>query len=118
MHDLTWDSASEQAGREHRQVQSGKDGPPHFGQPDRVIYRYSDGSLHDSTENRQVDVSELREVVCAGRRFRVFHHETGADCTYQVLAELLIAEVQGHWFSASIRGLGALLDTVRFDTMR
>jgi hypothetical protein len=51
----------------------------------RVLRRAPDGELFDVKERRVVSISELREDVRAGRRFRAESREGGADCTYAVL---------------------------------
>jgi polyhydroxyalkanoate synthesis regulator protein len=50
-----------------------------------------DGALYDADEQRLVTLAELRDEVRNGRRFRAFRHDTGADCTYEVLANILHA---------------------------
>jgi hypothetical protein len=57
----------------------------------RSLRRDSDGSLYDLTEHRQATLEELRDGLRSGRRFRVHRHDTGADCTYEVLVDVLTA---------------------------
>jgi hypothetical protein len=56
--------------------------------PPRSLRRDADGSLYDLDEHRRISPAELRQEVCGGRRFRAQRHDTGLDCTYEVLAEL------------------------------
>jgi PHB/PHA accumulation regulator DNA-binding domain len=75
----------------------------------RSLRRESDGSLYDLDERRRVSLGELRDEVRDGRRFRACHHETGADCTNDVLMDVLQSGVAG-------RGgvdLGAMASVVR-----
>ena len=55
----------------------------------RALRREADGLLYDVDEHRRVTIAELREDVQEGRRFRATRHDTGVDCTYEVLAELV-----------------------------
>jgi hypothetical protein len=50
-----------------------------------VLRREPGGELLDLEKRRVVSISELREDVRAGRRFRVEDREGGRDCTYAVL---------------------------------
>ena len=59
------------------------------GLPVRALRREADGLLYDVDEHRRVTIAELREDVQEGRRFRAVRHDSGADCTYEVLAELV-----------------------------
>jgi hypothetical protein len=55
----------------------------------RQLRRESDGSLYDLGERRRISAAEIRDDIRAGRRFRAVRHDTGADCTSEVLAEVL-----------------------------
>jgi hypothetical protein len=57
----------------------------------RPLRRDSDGSLYDLTHHRPVTIEELRDDLRSGRHFRAHRHDTGADCTYEVLVEVLTA---------------------------
>lgn len=46
-------------------------------------------------ERRPVTVRELCADVQAGRRFRAYRHDTGADCTNEVLVEVLVCGLTG-----------------------
>jgi hypothetical protein len=62
--------------------------------PERVIYRHSDGTLRER-DGQRMDMTRLRDQVRAGNRFRAYHEETGAECTYQLLVELLGGALPG-----------------------
>jgi hypothetical protein len=55
-----------------------------------ILSRLSDGTLQDLDGQARVDLARLRDELRAGRTFRVYQHETGAECTYQVLVQLLL----------------------------
>lgn len=61
----------------------------------RVLRRELDGELFDLDERRVVSISELREDVRAGRRFRAEDRESGRDCTYAVLGRVVTGGTAG-----------------------
>ncbi|WP_121006180.1 hypothetical protein [Saccharothrix australiensis] len=61
----------------------------------RVLLRERDGGLFDVDEQRVVDAAELLDGLRAGRRFRAHRRSTGADCTLEVLAEVLGPALSG-----------------------
>ncbi|MBB5957166.1 hypothetical protein FHS29_003759 [Saccharothrix tamanrassetensis] len=61
----------------------------------RVLRRERDGSLFDPDEQRAVTAEELLDDLRAGRRFRAHRRSTGADCTVEVLAEVLGSALSG-----------------------
>ena len=56
--------------------------------PARAIDRAADGALSDP-ETGPVTLDDLRADLQAGRYFRARRSDTGADCTNEVLAELI-----------------------------
>ena len=64
---------------------------PGSARPTRALCRDSDGRLYDLEGHWPVRADELRADVRSGRRFRAYRHDTGADCTYEVLVEVLAA---------------------------
>ncbi|MDP8928428.1 MAG: hypothetical protein M3O70_07595 [Actinomycetota bacterium] len=78
----------------------------------RVICRRADGGLYDLGEDRRVEVDELREQVRAGRRFRAYQQETGTDCTYLVLVEILISSLPGCGLAAGAEPGRGLFDAL------
>ncbi|GAA1356840.1 hypothetical protein [Saccharothrix algeriensis] len=71
----------------------------------RVLLRERDGSLFDVDDQRVVDAGELLDDLRAGRRFRAHRRSTGADCTVEVLAEVL-----GPALSGPLTGHGGPVD--------
>lgn len=55
----------------------------------KKVLRRNDGNLYDATEKRRITVAELRDYVRDGGLFEARRDETGADCTYEVLAEVV-----------------------------
>jgi hypothetical protein len=55
----------------------------------KKILRKNDGSLYDATERRRITPGELRDYVKDGGLFEARRHETGADCTYEVLQDVV-----------------------------
>ena len=73
---------------------SAKRGHP-GGRSPRVLRREQDGGLFDLDKGGVVPLSELREEVRAGRRFRAEDRESGRDCTYAVLGLVLTGATIG-----------------------
>jgi len=67
---------------------------PGRGSP-RRLRRELDGELFDLDERRVVSLSELREDVRAGRRFRAEDRGSGGDCTYAVLGRVVTGGTAG-----------------------
>jgi hypothetical protein len=78
-----------------------------------VLRREADGSLYDIDERRWVSLSELRDEVRIGRRFRASRHDTGANCTNEVLAELLQGGALPGMKDAGASSLGSLAGLLR-----
>jgi hypothetical protein len=55
----------------------------------KKILRKNDGSLYDATERRWIAPGELRDYVKDGGLFEARRHENGADCTYEVLQDVV-----------------------------
>ncbi|MFB4306864.1 hypothetical protein [Actinomadura sp. GTD37] len=62
----------------------------------RRLRRKADGRLFDLDERRFVDPAELADDVRAGRSFRAHRQGTGAECTNEVLVEVLRSTVSRH----------------------
>jgi hypothetical protein len=74
----------------------------------RSLRRDTGGDLYDLVEQRPVSIEELRDDLRAGRRFRARHGDTGADCTYEVLIEVLAAALPA-WKLPADHDLGTML---------
>jgi hypothetical protein len=55
----------------------------------KKILRKDDGSMYDATERRRITPGELRDYVKDGGLFEARRHENGADCTYEVLQDVV-----------------------------
>ncbi|GAA3446890.1 hypothetical protein Pve01_46460 [Planomonospora venezuelensis] len=60
----------------------------------------NDGELYDLDERRAVDLEELCDDVRSGRRFRAYRQHTGAECTNEVLVEILRMALPGYPYAA------------------
>ena len=81
----------------------------------KKILRKNDGALFDATERRRITTAELRDYVRDGGLFEARRHETGADCTYEVLQSVMGAGVLQNLVPGLGGGgpLGALADLAR-----
>lgn len=61
----------------------------------RLLSRHPDGSLSDEDTQRTVTLGELLDGLRSGHRFRVRLRTTGADCTGEVLVEVLGLALRG-----------------------
>ncbi len=55
----------------------------------RRLRRDEYGHLYDVIERRRVTFAELCDDLRARRSFRAYRHDTGEDCTFEVLLEAL-----------------------------
>ncbi|MFH8350368.1 hypothetical protein [Streptomyces sp. NPDC018045] len=79
------------------------------------MVRNPDGTLVDAASCRPLTVAELGDDLRQGRRFTVTDQSTGADCTYRILAQALLAAL-GPVLpdtppTATADGLGSMLHT-------
>lgn len=81
------------------------------GQSIRLLRRDADGSLYDVKAHRFVSMEELRDDLRSGHRFRAHRYDTGIDCTYEVLIEVLTTALPG-WKLPTEENLGAALDVL------
>ncbi|MFL0021339.1 polyhydroxyalkanoate synthesis regulator DNA-binding domain-containing protein [Streptomyces sp. NBUL23] len=58
---------------------------------ERLLVRTDSARLSDARTRQIVTLDELAADVRAGRRFRVTEDRCGGECTYQVLAQVLLA---------------------------
>jgi hypothetical protein len=83
----------------------------------KKILRKNDRSLYDATELRRITPGELRDYVKDGGLFEARRHENGADCTYEVLREVvgagLMQNLAPGMGAAPLTGLGALAALAR-----
>jgi hypothetical protein len=78
----------------------------------KKVLRKNDGSLYDATERRRITAGELRDYVRDGGLFEARWQDTGADCTYEVLQDVLgvslLQSLVPGMGGGGIPGLGAL----------
>jgi hypothetical protein len=78
----------------------------------KKVLRKNDGSLYDAGERCRITPGELRDYVRDGGLFEARRQDTGADCTYEVLQDVLgISLLQSlipGTGGGGIPGLGAL----------
>ncbi|MGH8975167.1 MAG: hypothetical protein ACRD0C_18435 [Acidimicrobiia bacterium] len=55
----------------------------------KKILRRSDGSLYDVSERRRITEAELRDYVRDGGLFEARRKDSGGDCTYEVLQDVV-----------------------------
>ncbi|MFJ4771134.1 polyhydroxyalkanoate synthesis regulator DNA-binding domain-containing protein [Streptomyces uncialis] len=58
---------------------------------ERLLVRTEGGGLFDALTRRPVTLEGLAREVRCGRRFRVREDGSGSECTYQVLAQVLLS---------------------------
>jgi hypothetical protein len=61
----------------------------------RRLLREPDGSITDAEEQRPVTLEELLDDLRSNRSFRVHRRTSGANCTVEVLAEVLYSALSG-----------------------
>jgi hypothetical protein len=79
----------------------------------KKILRRTDGSLYDVTDRHRITPAELRDHVRDGGLFEARRDDTGGDCTYEVLQDVLGAGllqnlVPGAGGGGGFPGLGGL----------
>ncbi len=55
----------------------------------RLIKRYSNRKLYDSSQSAYVTLKELAEFIRTGEMIKVVDHDTGEDLTYEVLLQII-----------------------------
>lgn len=80
----------------------------------RLLSRHPDGRLSDEDTEREVALGELLDGLRSGHRFRVRLHTTGADCTSEVLVEVLGLALRGPGSGAGAGGAVESLRTLLF----
>ncbi|MBG0831211.1 hypothetical protein HS041_26005 [Planomonospora sp. ID67723] len=63
--------------------------PGDRGRRPRRLRLKADGRLYDLDEHRHIGLDELCDDVRSGRSFRAHRQHTGAECTNEVLVEVL-----------------------------
>lgn len=80
-------------------------------QQERLIRKYSNRRLYDTTASRHVTLEDLRQVIVAGDRIKVIDDKSGEDLTRSVLLQIIAEQEQ---FGLPVLGSELLEMIIRF----
>jgi polyhydroxyalkanoate synthesis repressor PhaR len=80
-------------------------------QKERLIRKYSNRRLYDTTASRHVTLEDLRQVIVAGDRIKVVDDKSGEDLTRAVLLQIIAEQEQ---FGMPVLGSELLEMIIRF----
>lgn len=80
-------------------------------QQERLIRKYSNRRLYDTTASRHVTLEDLRQVIVAGDRIKVVDDKSGEDLTRSVLLQIIAEQEQ---FGMPVLGSELLEMIIRF----
>ena len=80
-------------------------------QPERLIRKYSNRRLYDTTGSRHVTLDDLRQFVVAGEKIKVIDDKSGEDLTRSVLLQIIAEQEQ---FGSPVLGCDVLEMIIRF----
>jgi polyhydroxyalkanoate synthesis repressor PhaR len=63
-------------------------------QPERLIRKYSNRRLYDTSGSRHVTLDDLRQLVVAGEKIKVIDDKSGDDLTRSVLLQIIAEQEQ------------------------
>ena len=78
---------------------------------ERLIRKYSNRRLYDTTDSRHVTLDDLRQLVVAGERIKVVDDKSGEDLTRSVLLQIISEQEQ---FGLPVLGCDLLEMIIRF----
>jgi polyhydroxyalkanoate synthesis repressor PhaR len=78
---------------------------------ERLIRKYANRRLYDTTASRHVTLEDLRQVVVAGDRIKVVDDKSGEDLTRSVLLQIIAEQEQ---FGMPVLGSDLLEMIIRF----
>jgi polyhydroxyalkanoate synthesis repressor PhaR len=78
---------------------------------ERLIRKYSNRRLYDTTASRHVTLEDLRQVIVSGDRIKVVDDKSGEDLTRSVLLQIIAEQEQ---FGVPILGSELLEMIIRF----
>lgn len=78
---------------------------------ERLIRKYSNRRLYDTTASRHVTLEDLRQVLIAGDRIKVVDDKSGEDLTRSVLLQIIAEQEQ---FGMPVLGCELLEMIIRF----
>ena len=61
----------------------------------RIIKKYPNRRLHDTTESKYVTLNDVRELVLGGVAFCVIDKKSGEDITRSILLQIIIEQEEG-----------------------
>lgn len=77
----------------------------------RVVKRYANRKLYDTTTSRYVALDDIAGLIRSGEEVEVTDNETGADLTAVTLAQIILEEERRH---KDMRSLPLLRELVRY----
>jgi len=80
-------------------------------QQERLIRKYSNRRLYDTTASRHVTLDDLRQLIVAGERIKVIDDKSGEDLTRSVLLQIISEQEQ---FGMPVLGAELLEMIIRF----
>src|SRR6202453_5460717 len=78
---------------------------------ERLIRKYANRRLYDTTASRHVTLDDLRQVIVAGDRIKVVDEKSGEDLTRSVLLQIIAEQEQ---FGMPVLGSELLEMIIRF----
>jgi polyhydroxyalkanoate synthesis repressor PhaR len=78
---------------------------------ERLIRKYSNRRLYDTTASRHVTLDDLRQVIVTGDRIKVLDDKSGEDLTRSVLLQIIAEQEQ---FGTPVLGSDLLEMIIRF----
>jgi polyhydroxyalkanoate synthesis repressor PhaR len=78
---------------------------------ERLIRKYSNRRLYDTTASRHVTLEDLRQVIVSGDRIKVLDDKSGEDLTRSVLLQIIAEQEQ---FGVPVLGSELLEMIIRF----
>lgn len=81
-------------------------------QPERLIRKYSNRRLYDTSTSRHVTLDDLRQVIVAGGKIKVVDDKSGEDLTRPVLLQIIAEQEQ---FGLPVLGPELLEMIIRFN---
>lgn len=80
-------------------------------QQERLIRKYSNRRLYDTSGSRHVTLDDLRQMIVAGERIKVVDDKSGEDLTRSVLLQIIAEQEQ---FGLPVLGADLLEMIIRF----
>src|SRR5471030_1353348 len=80
--------------------------------PERLIRKYSNRRLYDTSGSRHVTLYDLRQLVVAGEKIKVVDDKSGEDLTRSVLLQIIAEQEQ---FGLPVLGCELLEMIIRFN---